>query len=108
MKRHRTAPFPRTFACAVVTAAVLLAVGFTPAAGGPGAEGKSSEASPDAKPTTAPAQPTTAPVRPKFVLKYRPVVTETSSRRDVGLARGGRGAEEKDPPTVHVLAPDGL
>jgi hypothetical protein len=60
---------------------------------------------PPKPPVTTP--PATAPAKPKFVLKYRPVVTETSSRREVGLARGGgRSPEEKNPPRVYVLAPD--
>jgi hypothetical protein len=114
MKSRRIAAFPGILACAVVAAAVFLAAARAPAADAPapGAPKESKDNQPaaagDAKPpTTAPANPTTAPARPKFVLKYRPVVTETSSRREVGLARAGRGAEEKDPPAVHVLAPDG-
>lgn len=108
MKPYRTGSFlPRAAARAAFAAVVLLAAAFAPAAAAPGPAAEARKAGGATRPATQPAtQPAKPPAKPRFILKYRPVVTETSSRREVGVARALRGAQEKDPPRVYVLAPE--
>ena len=102
MKTHPTvSTFPPRLARAAAAAGLLLAAAAVPAVAAPAADAPKSD-----EPPKATTRPTTAPAKPKFVLKYRPVVTETSSRREVGVARASRSADEKDPPRVYVLAPE--
>jgi hypothetical protein len=86
---------------AILLLAVTVAVAAPAQPDAAPADGGETRKADEVKPTTTAPAPRRRPPMP-----FRPRVADGSSRRESGIARASRGAGEKEPPRIHLLAPE--
>jgi hypothetical protein len=86
---------------AILLLAVTVAVAAPAQPDAAPADGGETRKADEVKPTTTAPAPRRRPPMP-----FRPRVADGSSRRESGIARTSRGAGEKAPPRIHLLAPE--